>query len=329
MAASTRCLCGYLILAPEARVGESVTCGRCGAAQLLPEQVDFPCEGCGKTIRSGVSTVGMRISCSHCARSVFVPEPNVRLACPFCGVALGDARKRCPSCGEHLLKAVPNTPFQRFLKGGRPPPEIQVVRADRIDPNPFQPRERMNPEGLRKLTQSVARFGILVPLLVRNVGRRFQLIAGSRRLEAARRLGMPRVPVVARSLSDRDATEIAYLENIQREDLDLMERAVGFQNIFLDQGGLPQEEMARRLGLTLEEIQEMLRILEMPVYLRRAFFSGRMSLRQVRALAPLARDPAGGGEFQKVAQAVLAAGLSDEETESLARQVLATAGSGR
>ena len=329
MAASTRCLCGYLILAPEARVGEAATCGRCGASQVVPEQVEFPCEGCSKAIRSGVDTVGMRIHCEHCSRSVFVPEPNVRLVCPFCSAPLGNARKRCPACGEHLLAAVPKTSFQRFLTGGRPPPGIRVVRADCIDPNPFQPRERMNPEGLRKLTQSVARFGILVPLLVRNVGRRFQLIAGSRRLEAARRLGMPRVPVVVRSLSDKDATEIAYLENVQREDLDVMERAVGFQNIFLGQGGLPQEEMARRLGLTLEEIQEMLRILGMPAPLRRAFFSGRMSLRQVRALAALAGSPAGGTEFQKVMQAVLAAGLSDEETESLARQVLAAVGSER
>lgn len=327
MPASTRCLCGYLILAPEERAGGTLTCARCGLEQDLPRQFDFPCPSCSRTVRTGENTVGMRLACPHCGRPVFVPESRPVRACPFCRVEIAAGKKgvpvRCGACGERLLPELPRTRLERFLTGkGRPAPAIRLVRTGLVDPNPYQPRERLNPDGLRRLTQSVARFGILVPLLVRPKGRRFLLVAGSRRLEAARRLGMPRVPVVARALSDRDACEIAYLENVQREDLDPMERAVGFQNIFLEEAGLPREELARRLGLPESEIDGMLRTLEMPLLLRRALASGRLTLRQARALSGAAKG-LGEERLRGVAQAVIAAALTEEETEALARQLAA------
>ena len=302
-------------------MGEPVTCSRCGLAQVLPEQVDFACEGCGKPVRSGINTVGMRMPCPGCARAIFVPEPGPARVCPYCRAPLEASRERCAACGERLRPADAGL-ARRFLALS-PAPRIRLVAVSRIDPNPFQPRERMDPEGLRKLAQSVARFGVLVPLLLRPVGRRFQLVAGARRLEVSRRLGLVKAPAVVRSLSDSDALEIAYLENVQREDLNLVERALGFQNLFLEHAGVPQEELARRLGLSVEEMRELLVTLEMPVPLRRAFFSGRLSLRQVRALASLASANGSPVDHAKATQMVLAAALSDEETEALVRMLLA------
>ena len=326
MPASTRCLCGFLLLAPEDRVGQDVACTRCGLSQKLPEQFEFPCEACRKAVRTGVNTVGMRTRCPSCTRTLFVPEPGAGRTCPFCRSDLSGARQRCRTCGETLIRPPRLGGLAALLGDGRTVSWIRLVRTDRIDPNPFQPRARVDPEALRKLAQSVARLGILVPLLLRPAGRRFQLVGGSRRLQAARRLGLARVPAVVRPLSDRAACEIAYLENVQREDLDPLEKAVGFQNIVLDQSEAPQEELARRLGFTQEEVRAMLGMLQMPLSLRRGFFAGRLSLRQVRALGELARrgGDAGAGQaaLQRAVQAVLEASLTEEETESLVRQIL-------
>ncbi len=298
-------------------MGQDVTCTRCGLTQKFPQQFEFPCEGCHQSVRTGVNTVGMRTRCPACARTLFIPEPGAERTCPFCRSVLEGSRERCRTCGETLLRPSRLGGLKALLGDGRVVSWIRLIRTDRIDPNPFQPRERVDPEALRKLAQSVARVGILVPLLLRPVGRRFQLVGGSRRLEAARRLGLPEVPAVVRPLSDRDATEIAYLENVQREDMDLLEKAVGFQNIVLDQTDAPQEELARRLGFTQEEVGVMLSLLQMPVSLRRGFFSGKLSLRQVRSLGVLAGDA-----LPRAIQAVLEASLTEEETESLVRQLL-------
>lgn len=323
MAASTRCLCGFLLLAPEAKIGEKVTCPRCGLAQTLPEQFDFACEACAKSVRTGTNTVGMRMACPHCAKRVFVPEPGPPRRCPFCEAPLERPGERCGACGERLRPEGGGARDLRAYLSGRPAPRIRMVETGRVDPSPFQPRERMDPVSLRKLAQSVARFGILVPVLLRPAARRFQLVAGARRLEVARRIGLARIPAVVRTLSDRDAAEIAYLDNVQREDLNPMERALGFQNIVIEHAGLPQEEISRRLGLTPDEIQGLLSDLEMPVYLRRAYVAGRLTLRQATALARLSRETGLPVDTQKVTQMVLGASLSEEETETLVRQLVA------
>lgn len=165
----------------------------------------------------------------------------------------------------------------------RPEPADDQVDVQRVDPNPFQPRTDFDDEGLRVLADSIRRSGVLQPILVRRVNGHFQLVAGERRLRAARLAGLERIPAVVRELDDRRMLEVALVENLQRRDLNPMEKARAFQRL-MQLAGCTQDEVAREVGLARPTVANFLRLLDLPPEVQEAVSRGTISMGHARAL---------------------------------------------
>src|SRR5579872_7457016 len=121
------------------------------------------------------------------------------------------------------------------------------IAVDEIVPNPLQPRKTFDAQAHEELRASIATFGVLVPILVRQRGERFELIAGERRWRAAAAAGLRTIPAIVREAQDRDSLELAMIENLQRENLDALEEAMGYQHL-IDDFDYTQEMVAERVG---------------------------------------------------------------------------------
>ncbi|GGR02697.1 putative chromosome 1-partitioning protein ParB [Deinococcus ruber] len=158
----------------------------------------------------------------------------------------------------------------------------QTLALNRIVQAGYQPRQSFEPEALAELAQSIRDKGILQPLLVRPRGEGFEIVAGERRWRAAGLAGLLEVPVIIRDLSDREALEIAIVENLQREDLGPLEEARAFQAL-LDQG-LNQEAVAQAVGKGRSTVANALRLLQLPAAALRALDAGDISAGHARAV---------------------------------------------
>jgi ParB family chromosome partitioning protein len=200
-------------------------------------------------------------------------------------------------------------------------PGLQEVPIESIDPNPRQPRRTWSREALAELAESVEQLGVLQPLLVRTRGDRFELIAGERRLRAARLAGLSTVPVVVVQTDAEGSLARALVENLHREDLNPIEEASGYKQL-IEEGGLTQETLARRVGKKRTTIANALRLLELPVGIQRLMIDGRLSAGHGKALLALTGNP-----FQeRLATRVAHEGTSVRETEDLVRRYNAMAG---
>jgi ParB family chromosome partitioning protein len=190
---------------------------------------------------------------------------------------------------------------------------VDITVAD-IRANPYQPRKNFDEAKLAELAQSVERHGILQPLIVRPADDGYELVAGERRLRAARMIGLERVPVVVKSLSDREMSEIALIENLQREDLNPLEEAEAFRRL-MDEFGYTQEQLAERVGKSRSAVANTLRLTTLHSDVRREVAAGRLSEGHARAILslPLEKQPA-------AAVKAVELGLSVRETERLAGQ---------
>lgn len=159
---------------------------------------------------------------------------------------------------------------------------VQTLRVDQIVQAQYQPRQTFEPEALAELAQSIRDKGVLQPLLLRPRGERFEIVAGERRWRAAQLAGLVEVPVVIRDLSDRDALEIAIVENLQREDLGPLEEARAYQAL-LDQGH-NQEGVARAVGKGRSTVANALRLLTLPGSALQALEAGEISAGHARAI---------------------------------------------
>lgn len=168
--------------------------------------------------------------------------------------------------------------------------EIQAIGVDAIAPNPFQPRKAFSDESMQELAASVREHGIIQPLLVRKTGAGYELIAGERRLRAAKLAGLAAVPAIVRELGDREMAELAMIENLQREDLHFFEEAEGFQQLLVN-FGFTQEELARRVGKNQSTIANKLRLLRLAPAVRDDLVAANLTERHARALLKL-EDPA-------------------------------------
>jgi len=155
--------------------------------------------------------------------------------------------------------------------------------VDSIKSNPWQPRQEFDPESLQELAQSIREMGLLQPLLVRKAGENYELIAGERRLTAARAAGLVSVPVIVKEYTDCEALEAALVENLQREDLNIIEEAEGYQAL-ADQFALTQEKIAIRVGKSRASITNALRVLKLPEELREMLFRNLISLGHAKVL---------------------------------------------
>lgn len=160
------------------------------------------------------------------------------------------------------------------------------VPIDAIHPNPLQPRSTFSPEGLQELAQSIRENGIIQPLVVRRQGDAYQLVAGERRLRAARMAGLHEVPVVVQEFADDRLMEITLIENIQREDLNPIEVAHAFERLHRE-FRLSHEQIAQRTGKDRSTVTNMLRLLRLPLEVQQLVAENRLSMGHARALLAL------------------------------------------
>jgi len=173
-------------------------------------------------------------------------------------------------------------------------PATQSARdlpVDQIDPNPFQPRRDFNPEEIASLAESLKRHEQLQPVLVRRIGDRYQLISGERRLRATIHAGRSTVRAEVREADDRLVAELAIVENMERKDLNPIEKAMSFKR-YIDQHQCKQEALATRLGLDRSTVANLMRLLELPKQIIDQVTSGTLTAGHARALLPIGDEDA-------------------------------------
>ena len=168
---------------------------------------------------------------------------------------------------------------------------ILYLRTDELSPNPVQPRRRFDDEALAELSESIKSYGILNPLTVRLRGGKYELVAGERRLRAAKLAGLQEVPCILLDVNMEDASLIALVENLQRRDLDFIEEAAGI-NQLIRMFGMSQEEAARRIGKSQSAVANKLRLLKLPPDVLEALRENGLTERHGRALLRLQRPEA-------------------------------------
>jgi ParB family chromosome partitioning protein len=190
------------------------------------------------------------------------------------------------------------------------------VSVEEIEQNPYQPRKTFDDDDLASLRESIRTYGVLQPLVVRQVEGRFQLIAGERRLRAARAAGLNAVPVTVVDFNDQQVLEAALVENIQRSDLNPIEKAHGFKE-YLTRYQMTHEQLAARLGLGRATITNLVALLDLPPELQEAVRVGQLSTGHAKSLKGIT-DPA---RQVSIGKEIIARGLSVHATEAHVKQL--------
>jgi ParB family transcriptional regulator, chromosome partitioning protein len=196
--------------------------------------------------------------------------------------------------------------------------KFEELPVSAIRPNSRQPRNSFPEAGIRELAASIREVGILQPLVVRSTPGGFELIAGERRLRAAREAGLERVPVLIRQAGENESMELALVENLQRENLSPLETAAAYQAL-MDGFGLSKERLARRLGKSRAAVTNTLRLVHLPENIQALLSEGRISEGHARALLGLANEE----QMTELARKVADEKLSVRRTEELVREMLA------
>lgn len=207
---------------------------------------------------------------------------------------------------------------------GTPPGAPFEVDIDQLAPNRYQPRAHADDAGIDDLARSIKANGLIQPIVVRQAGGGYQIIAGERRWLAARRAGLRKVPVTVREVpdgQDRKLLEWALIENIQREDLNPIEEALAYKQLG-DDFTLTQEEIAAAVGKDRSTVANTLRLLKLPQDVRDEVAAGALSMGHARALLALEREQ----DQRNLARDVVAHGWSVRETEQLVTRALARGG---
>ena len=197
--------------------------------------------------------------------------------------------------------------------------EVKELSIDDIQPNPFQPRKRFDEAKLAELAESIKQHGIVQPLVVRQKDNRYELVIGQRRLQAARIVGLEKVPVIVNALEDIEMVQVALIENLQREDLNVIEEADAYR-LLIEEFGMTQEELAQVLGRSRPTIANTMRLLNLSPKVQEIVSRGTISMGHARTL--LAID-----DFrlqEKVCKYIVEKQLSVRETEELVRRVVTT-----
>ncbi|MHB8154879.1 MAG: ParB/RepB/Spo0J family partition protein [Candidatus Omnitrophota bacterium] len=210
--------------------------------------------------------------------------------------------------GKGLSALIP----EKVLESSERKEEIVYVQSEHIKPNPFQPREDFDQHSIEELAQSIKEKGVIQPLLVRRKGDNYELIAGERRLRAAKSLGLKEIPIIIRDVSDQDSLELALIENIQREGLNPIEEAHAYQHL-MDKFQVTQEKISEVLGKARTTITNTLRLLKLPHEIQQEMKKGRISFAHGRTLLEIDDS----NQQRRLAQDIITKGLSVRELESL------------
>lgn len=173
--------------------------------------------------------------------------------------------------------------------GGSPVLQAMMIDANRLEPNPFQPRDGISEESVASLARSIHQSGLLQPIAVRRHGDRWQIIAGERRWRAAKRIGLRQVPVLVREASEEQMLELALVENLQREDLNAIDRGAAYRQ-FCTRFALKPEQVADRLGEDRTTVLNYLRLLDLPLSVRKLIVEGKLGVGHARCLIGMADE---------------------------------------
>ncbi|MHC4607025.1 MAG: ParB/RepB/Spo0J family partition protein [Planctomycetota bacterium] len=232
---------------------------------------------------------------------------------------MGEEKQQCAVCGgggfwQSLLGGV-----RKLVPFGKRREKLEHVGVDRIDDNPHQPRTYILAEPHDDLKMSIAQYGVIVPIIVNRMkGGRYTLVAGQRRLEAARELGHEAVPAVVRSMNKREMMEVTYLENLHREDLSRVDVVRMFDRIKRRYPQLREEELAVAMGLERNGLSEARALLDLPIPALEALRAGMISEEHARAVSEI-DDP---DRMLEVIEAVYRETLDVECTQALVDRVL-------
>lgn len=192
---------------------------------------------------------------------------------------------------------------------------VSVLNVANLEPNPFQPRLHFDEDALAELAESIKQHGIIQPITVRKMGYdKYQIISGERRFRASQLAGLQDVPCYIRVASDQSMLEMALVENVQRENLDAIEIAIGYQRL-IDECSLTQEQLAEKVGKKRATVTNYLRLLKLPVDIQVAIKENVLSMGHARALINIG-DAA---KQLELFEAIVADALSVRQTEALVR----------
>jgi ParB family chromosome partitioning protein len=195
---------------------------------------------------------------------------------------------------------------------------VSDIAVDRIEPNPYQPREHFDEDALAELAHSIRSLGIIQPLTVRATGpNRFELISGERRLRAARQAGLDRVPAYIREADTEAMLEMAIVENVQREQLNPIEISLGYRRL-MDECGLTQEQVADKVGKSRSAVANFLRLLRLPPVIQAGLRDGKLTTGHARALLSLESE----ADQKTALEAIVTKGLSVRDTELWVKRML-------
>lgn len=196
--------------------------------------------------------------------------------------------------------------------------EIINIPIDEIAPNPYQPRKEFNGSSLEDLASSIKEYGVLQPINVRKIGEKgYELISGERRLRASKLAGKSHIPAVIIEVIEQDSAVIALIENLQREDLNFMEEAEGYHNLINDHG-MTQEELARKVGKKQSTIANKLRLLKLKDSIKKTILENELTERHARALLKLPDDTL----QEKALKSIIKKSLNVKKAEELVDKML-------
>jgi len=194
--------------------------------------------------------------------------------------------------------------------------QVLEVSLSDIRPNPYQPRKEFDKAAIEELAMSIREHGVIQPLIVRKSIKGFELIAGERRLRAAKEAGLKKVPVVVKVYTDQQVMEIALIENLQRENLNPIEEAEAYEKL-IQHYSYTQEQLAQKIGKSRPHVANTLRLLQLPDKIRQYVSSSVLSMGHARALLPVEKE-----EVQlQLANDVAKKGLSVRQLEELVKQL--------
>jgi ParB family chromosome partitioning protein len=230
---------------------------------------------------------------------------------------MGETRHVCAHCGGNSL-------WRRFVEGlkrafslKRREDRLMYIPVDQVDHNPFQPREYVLEEPLDSLKKSIEQYGVIVPIIVNRQAARYTLVAGQRRLQAARELGFKFIPAIVRHLNPRQMMEVSYLENLHREDLTTIDLVQMFDRIHRKYPKIEEVELADAMGLKSGELQHARSLLDLPIPVLEALRAGMITEGHARIVSGVS-DP---DAQLEVVELVYNEKLGLEETQELVDRV--------
>jgi len=203
---------------------------------------------------------------------------------------MGETKHVCNHCGGNSLWRGFVDGLKRVFNFKRQEDRLMYIPVDKVYQNPYQPREYVVEEPLGNLRKSIEQYGVIVPIIVNRHSARFTLVAGQRRLQAARELGFKFIPAIVRTLNPRQMMEVSYLENLHREELSKIDVVMMFDRIHRKYPRIEENEIAEAMGLKVDELRHARTLLDLPIPVLEALRANMISVGHARSISAIS-DP--------------------------------------